>query len=81
MRDLGICLGPTCVNVRYKAEDRLITEEDFLGQGSWLLCSMIRTSEERSSRERKEMHPLKNKIELHYGCQDPRSLLKRYTPF
>lgn len=72
--DLGICLEPTCVTVLCKAEGhryKLINEEDFLGQHTQLLCSIVRTTRKRNSRRRKEMHPLKNKTEFTMTVRTP----------
>ena len=83
VRDPGVCFGPTCVNVRYKAEGRMcmfISEEDFWGQGSCLLCSKFKllSLKREVLGQRKEMHPLENKTEFHHGCLDPRSLPKKF---
>lgn len=53
-------------------KDRLMDEEDFLGQGSWLLCSTVRTTKERNSRK-KETAPLKIKCNfiMISGSQEP----------
>ena len=69
MQDLGICLGPTYVKIIHKAKDRLIDEEDFLEQDSWLMGSLIKTSVERSSWVRRAVHPLKMNFIMLSGSQ------------
>ena len=70
MQDLGICLGPTYVKIVHKAKDRLIDEEDVLEQDSWLMGSLIKTSEERSSWVRRAVHPLKMNFIMLSGSQE-----------
>lgn len=75
------CLGPTFVNVKYKAEGhkyRLNSEEHCLRQGNWLLWSKVGINKGRISRiEKGNACPRKKKIEFHHGCQDPRILPKK----
>ena len=49
----------TYVKIIHKAKDRLIDKEEFLEQDSWLMGSLIKTIEERSSWVRRAVHPLK----------------------
>lgn len=58
--NLQIGLEPSWVNVMYKSDVHGYTpigEEDFLGQCTWLLRSMVKTTRKRNFRKRKETQP------------------------
>lgn len=70
-------------DVRYKAEGhkyRLTSEEVFWEQGRWLQHSKLKLLllKREILGQRKEIHPLENKVEFHHGYLDPRTLPKKH---